>query len=878
MNAYVLGFKEIDKTKLMTVGGKGLNLGELSKINGIHVPEGFVITTEAYRKAVGNNENLNALLHLLEPLRANEMEKIRDISEKLRSIIEETDVPTDIADAVTRQLSSFGEQHAYAVRSSATAEDLPLSSFAGQQDTYLNVMGREAVLTHVKKCWASLFTDRAVTYRIQNGFNHSKIYLSVVIQRMVFPQAAGILFTADPVTANRKVLSIDAGFGLGEAMVSGLTNADLYKVRDGKIIDKKIASKKLAVYALEKGGTEERAIEPGRQNVQTLYDEQILNLAAIGRKIEDHFGCPQDIEWGFCDGLFYVLQSRPITTLYPVPPRKDDKTRVYISYGHRQMMTDAFKPLGISFFKMLDKSLGRPEMSVAGGRFYKDLSYELSSPVYRKITVSSFAQVDVLMQKALINLKKRKDFMKELARGKASVLNFGKGGVLPMLRQFMKLNKINDAAVVRELIANNEDSVKALSRNLAEKTGLDVFAYILEDHKELADIMFEPRSVAAAYLGINAANWVNKHMEKWLGEKNAADILGQASPNNVVSDMGLDLMDVADVVRLYPAVMDYLGHAGSRTFFEDLYKLPGGEDVARSLKNYLEKYGMHCSGDIDITRPRWSEDPALLIPMILSNIRNYEPGARLEKIKHARMEAEQKAGELIERLQKQPGGRQKAKKASRQISVLRNFIGYREYSKHALLSRYYLYKQALLAEAEKLVKKGVLRGKEDIFYLSFEELREAVKTNKLDDSIIARRKEEHEVHEKLVPPRVMTSDGEVISGDYDAGKLPKGALAGIPVSSGVREGRARVLNKMENARIKKGDILVTVFIDPSWSPLLVSVKGVVMEVGGVMTHGAVIAREYGLPAVAGVENATKRIRDGQRIRVNGTEGYVEILE
>jgi pyruvate,water dikinase len=342
--------------------------------------------------------------------------------------------------------------------------------------------------------------------------------------------------------------------------------------------------------------------------------------------------------------------------------------------------------------------------------------------------------------------------------------------------------------------------------------------------------------------------------------------------------MGLELMDVADVVRLYPDDMDYLCHAGSRTFFEDLSKLPGGEAVVQSLKDYLEKYGMHCSGDIDITRPRWSEDPALLIPMILSNIRNYEPGARLEKVSKARLEAEQKAGELLDRLAKQPGGRQKAKKARRQISVLRNFIGYREYSKHALLSRYHLYKQALLTEAEKLVNKGVLSEKEDIFYLSFDELRETVKTNKLDECIIAKRKEEHEVHEKLVPPRVMTSDGEVIPGDYDAGKLPKGSLAGVPVSSGVTEGRARVLNRMENARIEDGDILVTVFIDPSWSPLLVSVRGVVMEVGGVMTHGAVIAREYGLPAVAGVENAVKRIRDGQRIRVNGTEGYVEILE
>lgn len=878
MNTYVLGFNEIDKTKLMTVGGKGANLGELSHIDGILVPEGFCVTTDAYKKVVQNNENINALLNQLAPLKVDDREKIGDVSGKLRDIIEKIDIPKEIADIVAHHLSLLGEQHAYAIRSSATAEDLPLSSFAGQQDTYLNIKGRDSILHHIKKCWASLFTDRAVAYRIQNGFDHSKVYLSVVIQRMVFPQAAGILFTADPVTSNRKVLSIDASFGLGEALVSGLVNADLYKVRDGQIFEKKIATKKLAIYALEQGGTEKRDIEPERQNAQTLTDEQILQLASIGRKIEEHFGCPQDIEWGLYNNSFYVIQSRPITTLYPAPPKKDEKNRVYISYGHRQMMTDAFKPLGISFFKMLDKFLGRPEMSVAGGRFYKDLSYELASPIYRKITISSFAQVDVLTQKALMNLLTRKDFMRGLARGKASVLNFGKGGALPMLRQFRKLSKINDAAVVRELIANNEASVRALSKNLAGKTGEGVFEFILEDHKELADIAFEPRSVAAAYLGINAANWVNKHLEKWLGEKNTADILGQSSPNNVISEMGLELLDVADVVRQYPAVVDYFDHANSQTFFEGLLKLPGGEAVSSALRAYLEKYGMHCSGNIDITRPRWGENPTLLIPMILGNIRNYEPGAHLAKVKQAQLEVEQKTRELITRLDQLPGGNQKAKKAKRQISVLRNFIGYREFSKHALLQRYYLYKQALLKEAEKLVQNGVIHEKEDIFYLYFEELREVVKTGSLDYNIVIRRKAEHEVHEKLVPPRVMTSDGEVIPGDYDSGKLPAGALAGIPVSSGVTEGRARVLLKMENAKIEEGDILVTVFIDPSWSPLLVSVKGVVMEVGGVMTHGAVIAREYGLPAVAGVENAAKRIKDGQMIRLNGTEGYVEILK
>ena len=215
----------------------------------------------------------------------------------------------------------------------------------------MNIIGKEAILKYTAKCFASLFTDRAVTYRIQNNFDHHKVQLSVVIQKMVFPLASGIMFTADPISSNRKVLSIDAGFGLGEALVSGLVNADIYKVREGHIIDKKISTKKVAIYALKDGGTEERKIEPGRQNMQTLTDGQILQLEKTGRTIEAYFGRPQDIEWCLYEDKIYIVQSRPITTLYPAPDINDGKNRVYFSFGHRQMMTEAMRPLGSTFFQ-----------------------------------------------------------------------------------------------------------------------------------------------------------------------------------------------------------------------------------------------------------------------------------------------------------------------------------------------------------------------------------------------------------------------------------------------------------------------------------------------------------------------------------------------
>ena len=261
----------------------------------------------------------------------------------------------------------------------------------------------------------------------------------------------------------------------------------------------------------------------------------------------------------------------------------------------------------------------------------------------------------------------------------------------------------------------------------------------------------------------------------------------------------------------------------------------------------------------------------------MSNIKNFEPNASKRKFEQGRRVALKKEQELLDRLKELPDGEQKAKETKRMIDLIRNFSGYREYPKYGMVNRYFIYKQALLKEAEQLVQMGVIHEKEDIYYLTFEELRDVVGSHELDYAIINKRKDEYKLYEKLIPPRVLTSDGEIIVGEYKRENLPTEAIVGLPVSSGVIEGRARVILDMEDAVLEDGDILVTSFTDPSWTALFVSIKGLVTEVGGLMTHGAVIAREYGLPAVVGVENATKLIRDGQRIRVHGTEGYIEIL-
>jgi pyruvate,water dikinase len=873
MTSFVFGINDIGKTipiaaRAGLVGGKGANLSELTTIEGILVPDGFCISTGVFKRIIEESPVIG-LLDLLSLLKPEDRSKIDKLSGKIRRVIKGIAVPEDIIEEIDRFLSFHGKKSAYAVRSSATAEDLPAASFAGQQDTYLNIIGKDSILNHISRCWASLFTDRAVMYRIQNGFDHRKVCLSVIIQKMIFPEVAGIVFTADPVTSNRKVLSIDASFGLGEALVSGLVNADNYKVQNGRIIEKKISTKKLAVYSLKGGGTKKREIEPGIQNKQALTDKQILQLELIGRKIEKHFDCPQDIEWCFSDGKFYIVQSRPITTLYPIPPSADTENHVYLSVGHNQMMTDAMKPLGMSFFLL---TTPRP-MASAGGRLFADITQLLASLVSRKKFIET-AGADLLVKDALITVTKRKEFIKS-----SPEINAPSPGYVDKVLSWSYLAPFeNNPAIVADLIRASQVSVETLKQNILTKSGEQLLDFILEDIRELQRILFNPQSWEVIKVALYASSWINKKMLSWLGEKNAADTLTQSVPNNITSEMGLELLNVADVIRQYPEVTDYLQDVKDDDFMDELIEVNGGKEALDAINNYLTKFGMRCAGEIDITKYRWSEKPSTLIPIILGNIKNFEPGEGARRFEQGQQEALKKEQEILERLNQLPVGKRKSRETKRMISLVRNLIGYREYPKYGMISRYYVYKKALLQEAGRMVRAGVIHESEDIYYLTFEELREGVRTNKLDYQVINKRKDEFVIFEKLTPPRVFTSDGEIIAGKYRKENLPAGALAGLAVSSGVAVGRARVIINMEDAELEEGDILVTSFTDPSWTPLFVSIKGLVTEVGGLMTHGAVIAREYGLPAIVGVEDATKLIKDGQRIRVHGTDGYVEILE
>ncbi|HEX6631874.1 MAG TPA: phosphoenolpyruvate synthase, partial [Gemmatimonadaceae bacterium] len=678
----------------------------------MRVPPGFCVTTDAYRRIVADAPSLGDRLDRLARLAPGDREAIRALAAEIRRAIEAVAIPDDLAAAITRALARLGAHDAYAVRSSATAEDLPTASFAGQQDSYLNVGGTAAVLEHVGRCWASLFTERAVTYRLRNGIDHRAVRMAVVVQRMVDPRAAGVLFTADPVTGNRKVASVEATSGLGEALVSGLVNADVYRVRDGEVV----------------------ATAPERQGRPALTDAEAVRLARLGRRIEAHFGRPQDIEWCLADdGELHVVQSRPITTLFPIPEAGDGENHVYVSVGHQQMMTDAMKPLGLSFWQM---TTPRP-MAEAGGRLFVDVTQILASPASRASFVALLGKSDPLIEDALRAVLDRGDFVRPLPDAGPAWTPPGGGASGPIE---------TDPGVVAALIARGQASVAALERDIRGRSGAALLDFILADLQELRRLLFDPQGHQLIMAGMEAAWWLNERLQAWLGETNAADALTQSVPDNVTSEMGLALLDVADAIRPHPEVVAFLQRVEREglddgRFLDALRAVAGGAEACDALQAWLRRYGMRCAGEIDITRPRWSERPITLVPTLLGNVRNFAPGEGRRRFERGLQVAREKEHELLARLRTLPDGERKADETKRMIDRVRTFAGYREYPKYGMVSRYLVYKRALLEEAGRLVRAGVLREVEDVFYLRFEELRDVVRTQRLDHRLVRERRE-----------------------------------------------------------------------------------------------------------------------------------------
>jgi phosphoenolpyruvate synthase/pyruvate phosphate dikinase len=466
------------------------------------------------------------------------------------------------------------------------------------------------------------------------------------------------------------------------------------------------------------------------------------------------------------DDGFYIVQSRPITTLYPIPEANEQENHVYISVGHQQMMTDPMKPLGLSLWQL---RAGRP-MFKAGGRLFVDVVDILATLAGRTNLLEAMGQHDPLIKDALLTIIEQGDLIKSLPDDeKAPVIVKSTKG----LSSAEILAPVgSDPGVVSELIQKDEAAVETLKQAIQKKSGSGLFDFIVEDIEQSKKMIFHTQHMGVIIAAMNAASWLNDNMSEWLGEKNVADVLTQSVSNNITSEMGLALLDVADVIRPYPQVITYLQQVKDDGFLNNLPKLDGGQEARDAIVTYLDKYGMRCAGEIDITKTRWSEKPSILFPIILGNIKNFEPGAGKQKFEQGRQEARKKEQSLLDRLKQLPDGEQKAQETKTMIDLIRNFAGYREYPKYGIVNRFFVYKQALLKEVELLVQANIIRDKEEAYYLTFEELREVVKTNKLDSQLISKRKDEHKLFEKLTPPRVITSEGEIITGAYKRENLP----------------------------------------------------------------------------------------------------------
>lgn len=832
MSQYVLFFEEIDHSSLPTVGGKGANLGEMTRA-GFPVPGGFCVATDAYKDFIATSPEMESFFAALAVIDPTKLEQLRELGERIRTHLRELPIPAEIRDAIVRAWMKLGADSSYAVRSSATAEDLPNASFAGQQDTYLNIKGREELLQNVGKCWASLFTDRAIAYRAKNGFDHREVYLSIVIQQMVIPEVSGIMFTADPVNGNRTVVSIDASFGLGEALVSGLVSADLYKIKNHTVVSKKISQKKLAIFSLPEGGTVTEELPPAQQEEQVLTDQQIIDLAALGKKIERHYGSPQDIEFCMTGGEFFIVQSRPITTLYPLPDIPQQPIRVMLSFGHVQMATDAMKPLGLSVLRTIFPANIFKE---AGGRIFIDITDMLHYKVARMIFPKLLTNADEAMSRAVKTIAKRPEFLEEHQSINVKALAAVRRVVGPIMGKAWtnlrsgdpKLAKAQVEYFMRERI---ERTKQALNRVQGAER-------VKEIQRQLDSLLLEVLNRVIPYVapGIIASALLKKIIVRKFKDTTELSMLNKSLPGNVTSEMGLELGDLADMLREFPAVREYLRTAENQTFYAGLDPAPGGKQFRQAFEAFIGKYGMRCPGEIDLTNPRWYEAPKQLVSALFSHIQSLKPGEHRLRFAEGEKEVEAAARRIMDAAE---GNYFKKKILTRLITVFRNTGGLREHHKYLLVTIMGECKKAIMAEAAGLVQKGVLVQAEDAYYLSLDELVRLLEGNLAENvsELIAQRKGQYQWHQSLKPPRVMTSEGELVVVPAHRGPIPEGTLIGSPVSAGVAEGIARVILRPENAVLNEGEILVAPHTDPGWTPLFQSAVAIVTEVGGVMPMG-----------------------------------------
>ncbi|MGO4804426.1 PEP/pyruvate-binding domain-containing protein [Arthrobacter sp. 2MCAF15] len=886
----VLALERLRQDMLAQAGGKAANLGELTRA-GLPVPPGFCLTTRAYLDATASPA-LADVHRALAATASDDLAGLAALAAKARAMVLDADVPAGIDAAVRTAYAALGTDTPVAVRSSATAEDLPFASFAGQQDTYLNVVGADAVLAAVRQCWASLWTDRAVTYRAVQGIDPSAVSLAVVVQHMVDAAVAGVLFTANPVTGRRHEAVIDASPGLGEAVVSGAVNPDHFVLdgATGRILERRIGDKGLLIRPLPGGGTE-RVAQPDAGTAPSVDDTQLAVLELLGRRAELHFGSPQDLEWAIGqDGAVWLTQSRPITTLYPMldKQRSGPGPRVYLCFSLAQGLTRPLTPMGLAGIRLIASSVaeaahfpvperreGPAPYAEAGQRIFFDLTPVVRSRAGRAIVPRVFDVMEARSAAVLRNL---------FADPRFSVTIKSPWPLLRHVAPVAARARVPET-LVRALIRPEEALRRAdrvgeeLRAALAVPAGATATQRLDHVERILSRSVFRvvPAVLPLPALGFALLAAAGK-LAGSPGNGALQEVL-RGLPNNVTTEMDLDLWSLATAIRTDPASAAVFEEAELHEIARRYRaaELPGA--VQSGLADFLGRYGHRAVAEIDVGMPRWSDDPTHILGVLANYLRMDDPVLAPDRqFAKAARDAEAQVGRLVAAAGQRSRLRGALAKAA--LRRTRMFAGLRELPKFYLVEALGAVRQQLAAVGAELAAAGAIDAADDVFFLDLTEAHVGLRGAKLQ-GLVAQRREAYgaELGRRHIP-RVLLSDGTEPEAVQTGGRGPAdadgstGRLAGTPASAGVVTARARVILDPQGAHLEPGEILVAPSTDPGWTPLFLTAGGLVMEMGGPNSHGAVVAREYGIPAVVGVPDATARIATGHNITVDGAAGTV----
>ena len=882
------------EVSLARIGGKGLNLAKLTQA-GFPVPEGFVVTTDGYDAFVRHAGIADWMAEEIAKEAVSNPDALTALSQRIRARFRAGSLPPALATQIRTAYGNLGRPRV-AVRSSATAEDLPDLSFAGQQDTFLNVLGEDDLLAAVVDCFGSLWSARAIGYRARNGMDQSAIALAVVVQEMVQSETSGVLFTANPLTGRRTESVIEATFGLGEPLVGGMVEPDHHVVdtRTGRVLEAKVGAKATVMQGLAAGGTE--TVQADRRQ-RALADAQIGALADLGQRVAALYGTPQDIEWAFADGRLFLLQARPITTLYPLPrPDGSEALRVYISLGAIQGVLDPFTPLGQDMIKGLFAGICRifgleatifdqPLVHIAGERPWIGATGALRNPLGRRLFLKALPLVEPVVARSIHELMRDP----RLPTGTLRPSTLARAA--PVLARFLGsflFAWLRPEAAQRRAQASVE-KVIALAEGQAQRAGtlhqrLALWEWLC--YRVMFPMIFPlfMPLIAAGYASLHALGRLAAKLETGNPDLPPGLFMEvtRGLANNATTEMDLQLWQAAQRIRADAQAYAAFSAASPESLTGAFHSgtLPPAAQTA--LAEFLEQYGMRGLAEIDVGRPRWREQPIALIRALQSYLSITDaqaaPDAVFRRGQEAAKEAEQLLAEAATAGLRTPLAGGLVHWLTRRVRTL---AGLRESPKFLIIRLMDMARTTLLTSGRELVDAGVIDRTDDLFFLHLNELKVLAMCTSGDwrRLVQARRAAHNREMRRRTIPRLLFSDGTAIHGaPGDTAEASAGTLVGSGVSPGTVEGTVHVVFNPNDARLEPGEILVCPGTDPSWTPLFLAAGGLVMEVGGMMTHGSVVAREYGIPAVAGVDRATERLQSGQRVRVDGNSGRIQLID